>query len=110
MENTHCYNDLRLLLEGNLKNPAQLERASHQTEGAGTVHFMKSLFSESKGFLYLDFQGRWVSSAAALLGKGKSYLYHQKKRESGTGKVCVCVLAGGPLLATINSHDTAVAN
>lgn len=50
--------------------------------GVGTAHFMTSLFSESKGFLYLDFQGRWVSSAAALLGNGKSYLVPSKEERT----------------------------
>ena len=65
--------------------------------GAGTAHFMMSLFSESKGFFYLDFQGRCVSSAAAVLCNGKSYLVPSKEERTRyiqVRGVCVCVGRG----------------
>ena len=76
-----------------------------ETVGAGTVHFMKSLFSESKGFLHLDFQGHWVSSA----GQAEKLPCTIKRRENQVQVRWVC--AGRESFAgTINSRDTVVAN
>lgn len=93
-KNTQCYNDLRLLLEGNLKNPAQLERASHQNSGGGicTLHEV-TVFREQR-LLVSWFSGSLGSLCCRTAGQGEKLPSTIKRRENQVQVKCVCVCVG----------------
>ena len=95
-KNTQCYKDLWLLLEGNLKNPAQLERASHQNSGGGNCTLYDVTVLREQRLLLSWFSGslRFLCCSSAVQWKKLPCTIKRRENQVHTGKGCVCVCVG----------------